>query len=24
MAEDNLRALSMAYGVGAAKAIMQW
>jgi hypothetical protein len=24
MAEDNLRALSMAYGVGASKAIMQW
>jgi hypothetical protein len=24
MAEDNLRALSMAYGVGAAKAIMAW
>ena len=24
MAEDNLRALSMAYGVGAATAIMQW
>jgi predicted lipoprotein len=24
MAEDNLRALSMAYGIGASKAIMQW
>ena len=24
MAEDNLRALSMAFGVGASKAIMQW
>lgn len=24
MAEDNLRALSMAYGIGASKAIMAW
>jgi hypothetical protein len=24
MAEENLRALSMAYGIGASKAIMQW